>query len=58
MKTTQRLILGIVSSLLLTVGFVRAAERFDPLSIHVVTSSDQATTAVAETGTWCIAEQD
>ena len=31
MKTTKRLVLGVVSSLLLAVGFVRAADSLDPV---------------------------
>ena len=58
MKTTQRLVLGIVSSLLFAVGFVRAAERFDPISANVVTQADQATTAAADCGGLCDAQLD
>lgn len=32
MKTTSRFILALLSSLLLSAGFVRAAERLDPIS--------------------------
>jgi hypothetical protein len=31
MKTTNRLMLGLISSLLLAVGFVRAADSLDPI---------------------------
>jgi hypothetical protein len=37
MKTAIRLLLGILSSLLLAVGFANAAERFDVVSSHSVT---------------------
>lgn len=32
MKTNKRFLLGLLSSLLLACGFVRAAGRFDPMS--------------------------
>lgn len=32
MKTTNRFVLALLSSLLLSAGFVRAAERLDPIS--------------------------
>lgn len=32
MKTATRLVLGIVSTFLLTAGFARAAEQFDPVA--------------------------
>lgn len=35
MKTATRLVLGIVSTFLLTAGFARAAEQFDPVSNDV-----------------------
>ena len=31
MNTIKRLVLGLISSLLLAVGFVRAADRLDPM---------------------------
>lgn len=53
MKTTQRLILSGFSSLLFAVGFVSVAERFDPISVNVMTQTDQATTAAADCGGDC-----
>jgi len=41
MKTPTRFLLGLFSSLLLSAGFVRAAERLDPLS-HSLATSDAA----------------
>lgn len=32
MKNTKRLVLAVISSLLLAVGFVRAAEKLDPIA--------------------------
>lgn len=32
MKTSKRLVFGLLSSLLLAVGFVRAADRLDPMN--------------------------
>ncbi|WP_158277500.1 hypothetical protein [Opitutus sp. ER46] len=39
MKTHTRFILGLVSALLLTCGFVRAAERLDPTNLPQGTSA-------------------
>lgn len=35
MKNTKRFILGVLSSVLLAVGFVQAAEKLDPVSNDV-----------------------
>ena len=39
MKTTNRFILGLTSSLLLAAGFARAADRLDPVVNHSASSS-------------------
>ena len=49
MNSTKRLIFGVVSTLLLAVGFVRAADRLDPMSQGLrATASD---IVVADGGT-------
>ena len=45
MKSIKRILLGIISSLLLAVGFVRAAGDLDPMSS---TLSSEATSAVVD----------
>jgi hypothetical protein len=35
MKTIKRMILGVVSSLLFTAGFARAAQHVDPLTLSM-----------------------
>ena len=47
MKTTKRLALGFLSSLLLAAGFVRAADSLDPVLTGSKTSSD-TTMSVAD----------
>lgn len=42
MKTTQRLCLGLISSLLLSAGLSHAAQRLDPLTQHFATTEIQA----------------
>lgn len=42
MKKTIRLLLGLLSSLLLAVGFASAANRVDPLSADAPKSSETA----------------
>jgi len=54
MKTTSSLLLGLASSLLLTVGLTRAAERFDVSDPHAQTQkmhSDVAKSAGLLNGT-------
>jgi hypothetical protein len=41
MKNTKRFVLGLVSSLLLAVGFVRAADSLDPVLNDASTASNQ-----------------
>ena len=40
MNTTKRLLLGVFSSLLLAVGFARAADRVDPMSVSLSSNLD------------------
>ena len=40
MNTTKRLFLGVLSSLLLAIGFARAADRLDPMSSSLGVSSN------------------
>ena len=40
MNTTKRLLLGVISSLLLAIGFARAADRLDPMSSSLAVSSN------------------
>jgi hypothetical protein len=47
MKTTKRLVLGFLSSLLLAAGFVRAADSLDPVLKGSKTSND-TTMSVAD----------
>lgn len=44
-KVTQRLVLGLLASLLLAAGFARAADRIDPvsLSLRVIQKDDDGT---------------
>ena len=47
MKSINRLVLGILSSLLLAAGFVRAADRLDPMSNSLSLSNDNTTVGIA-----------
>ena len=56
MKSIKRILLGIISSLLLAVGFVRAAGDLEPMSS---TLSSEATNAVVDrAGDPCILNCD
>lgn len=58
MKTTKRLVFGLLSSLLLAVGFVRAADRFDPV-LKGSNDSSNTTMSAADgctTQCWAIAD--
>jgi hypothetical protein len=39
MKNTKRLILGVISSLLLSAGFAQAAEKIDPLASDIASET-------------------
>lgn len=41
MKNIKRLVLGLVSSLLFTAGFLRAADRFDPINRELNSRSNE-----------------
>lgn len=52
MKTITRLILGVISSSLLAVGFVRAADQLDPMSKALgLGNQDHLSKSVARCGT-------
>jgi hypothetical protein len=56
MKTTKRFVLGLISSLLLAVGFVRAADSLDPVLQNSPVSSNN-TLGVADgcsTNCWLV----
>jgi hypothetical protein len=60
MNSTKRFFLGLVSSLLLAVGFVRAADRFDPVSraLPSINENLQLNATAADTHTECWADFD
>ena len=45
MKNLKRLVFGVLSSLLLAVGFTRAADRLDPMSQSVLVNEGNVVTA-------------
>lgn len=47
MKTTTRFLYGIVSSLLLAAGFVRAADSWDPMSRDLGSTADSSLASLA-----------
>ena len=47
MNSIQRLVFGVISSLLLAIGFVRAADRLDPMTNSLSSSIDNGTLGVA-----------
>lgn len=40
MKTTKRYLFGVISTVLLAAGLVRAADRLDPVSRNLTTNND------------------
>jgi hypothetical protein len=54
MKKTKWLLLGFLSSVLLSIGFARAAETIDPITIHSGANAHaEATSAAPETAGYC-----
>ena len=47
MKTLNRLVLGVLSSLLLAAGFVRAADQMDPISRSLPKNEGSMVTSTA-----------
>jgi hypothetical protein len=47
MNSIKRLVFGVISSLLLAAGFVRAADRLDPMTNSLRISNDNATVGIA-----------
>lgn len=47
MKNSYRLLLGVLSGLMLSAGFVNAANRLDPLANQLNATSSQATRTTA-----------
>jgi hypothetical protein len=47
MNSTKRLVFGVISSLLLAAGFVRAADRLDPMTNSLRISTDNNTVGIA-----------
>jgi hypothetical protein len=47
MKNLKRLVFGVLSSLLLTVGFVRAADQLDPMSKSLSVNQENSVTSSA-----------
>jgi hypothetical protein len=58
MKNLKRLAFGVLSSLLFTVGFVRAAEMLDPMSQSVPVNSDAAISSTPDCGSLCDIHDD
>ncbi len=58
MKTSKRLVFGLLSSLLLAVGFVRAADRLDPVLKGANGSSDTTMSAADGCTAQCWAIDD
>ena len=54
MKNLKRLVLGVLSSLLFTVGFTRAADQLDPMSNSLSQlTSDSAGSTTPDCSTLC-----
>jgi len=53
MKNTTRFVLGVLSSLLFSAGFVNAADRLDPMSQALPPSDADTKIAATDTGTFC-----
>jgi hypothetical protein len=58
MKNTKRLVFGLISSLLLAVGFVRAADSLDPVVKDAAVSSSQTLGVADDCSTQCWAIGD
>jgi len=58
MKNTKRFILGLVSSLLLSAGFVRAADNLDPVVRDARTSTEKTLGVAKGCATQCWAIDD
>jgi hypothetical protein len=48
MNSLTRFVYGLLSSLLLAVGFVRAADRLDPMTNNLQISDDHSNVGIAE----------
>jgi hypothetical protein len=59
MKTATRLVFSVISALLLTAGFARAAEQFDPVTIDTrLATVEQHSNLLPDPGSPCVGGQD
>jgi len=53
MKNLKRLVLGVLSSLLFTVGFARAADLLDPMSQSLPLATDSTISSAPDCSSLC-----
>ena len=58
MKNLKRLVFGVLSSLLFTIGFARAADLLDPMSQSLPDRSESVISSTPDCGTLCDIHDD
>jgi hypothetical protein len=58
MKNLKRLVLGVLSSLLFTVGFARVADQLDPMSQSLPSSGDAVVSSAPDCTSLCDINDD